>query len=188
MATLEDRVVAALEVVGADVAALQRASGGNGWAVYAVPNLKFLGQSNDDPNTLDFYEEGSFTPTLHGAVGAGTAVYSTAVGRYIRMGKYVAFSFRIGISSIHGATGQAIVRGLPFIAGASDTGMRGGCVATYWAGMVGTIAQFTGVPLNDYIPLFIDTAHVSSTTNAEISTRFTTNSIFYMHGHYFTAG
>ena len=186
MSTLEDRIVRALEVVGADVAALQRASGGNGWAVYQVPHLKFLGNPSSDPNTLDFYETGTFSPIIYGANKPGASTYSLNIGYYTRIGNYVAFSIRIQLTSISGATGQALIGPLPFIVGNGALGMRGGCHAAYWGNMNSYVAQFSGVPNENFIPVFIDTSHFASTSAVDIATVFKNGSLFYMYGHYFT--
>lgn len=186
MSTLEDRIVQALEVIGADVAALQRASGGNGWAVYSVPHLKFLGNSSSDPNTLDFYETGTFSPIIYGANNPGVSNYLFNVGYYTRIGNYVAFSIRMHIDSISGATGRAIIGPLPFIVGNADLGMRGGCHAVFWANMKAPVAQFSGVPSGNSIPLFVDNLHVTTSLSLDITSFFQSGVSFYMYGHYFT--
>jgi hypothetical protein len=59
-------------------------------------------------NTLDDYEEGTWTPTL-----GGTATYSTQAGIYTKIGRMVFISGQLSVTSI--GTGQtAIVPGLPF--------------------------------------------------------------------------
>lgn len=184
MSTLEDRIVQALEVIGADVAALQRASGGNGWAVYSVPHLKFLGNSSSDQNTLDFYERGSFTPILMGSDSPGTVGYSVQDGRYVRIGNYVGFSIRILLTSISGASGHIKIAGLPFIVG--NEASRGGCIASYWAGMRVAINKFSGLPIGDHVPVFIsNTLNDSATIFSNIFTQLQGGSRFFMHGHYF---
>jgi len=67
-------------------------------------------------NVLDWYEEGSFTPTVTGASVAGTASsYPTQVGRYVRMGRLVYVEIELQWSG-HTGSGIARIQGLPFAA------------------------------------------------------------------------
>ncbi|HEX5184239.1 MAG TPA: hypothetical protein VFW19_13965 [Allosphingosinicella sp.] len=71
-----------------------------------------------DPNTLDDYEEGSWTPALAFG-GASTGVtYNTQAGRYTKVGRLVFIDVRILLTSKGSATGVASITGLPFIAAA----------------------------------------------------------------------
>ena len=69
-----------------------------------------------DPNTLDDYEEGTWTPTVVGNSTAGTASYSTQVGSYTKIGRQVTVQFNIVYT---GGTGIGALRvsGLPFTCG-----------------------------------------------------------------------
>lgn len=70
-----------------------------------------------DPNTLDDYEEGTFTPTVAGTTAAGAGTYTTQVGRYTKIGRVVQFSIYLDWSA-HTGTGNLRVSGLPFTAAA----------------------------------------------------------------------
>jgi hypothetical protein len=72
-----------------------------------------------DPNTLDDYEEGTFTPTVIGSTTAGTATYSTQTGTYTKVGRLVTATIFLGWSGGTG-TGDLRLTGLPFsVSGAS---------------------------------------------------------------------
>lgn len=73
-----------------------------------------------DANTLDDYEEGTFTPTVKGTVSAGSGTYSAQEGRYTKIGDVVYFKLLLSWSASTG-TGNLSFGGLPFNA-ASDTG------------------------------------------------------------------
>lgn len=75
-----------------------------------------------DANTLDDYEEGTWTPTVVGTSGAGTVNYILQVGRYTKIGNRVFFQFSVAWNSGTG-TGFLRVTGLPF-ANASGTGFN----------------------------------------------------------------
>jgi hypothetical protein len=72
-----------------------------------------------DVNTLDDYEEGTFTPIIIGTTTAGTGTYSTQVGHYTKIGNIVNFNCSINWSA-HTGTGNIRVSDLPFITGDVD--------------------------------------------------------------------
>ena len=64
---------------------------------------------------MNWYEEGTFTPTIGGDSVAGVQTYNTQVGFYTRIGNRVEFNLRIVLSAKDAATaGNLIVGGLPF--------------------------------------------------------------------------
>ena len=68
-----------------------------------------------DANTLDDYEEGTFTPVIQGTTLAGTGTYTSQVGRYTKVGNVV--NFFIGVTwTAHTGTGNMQISGLPFTA------------------------------------------------------------------------
>jgi hypothetical protein len=71
--------------------------------------------ASSDANTLDDYEEGTFTPTVIGTLTAGTASYSTQQGRYTKIGNRVLISIFINYTGGTG-TGSIRIAGLPFAA------------------------------------------------------------------------
>lgn len=69
-----------------------------------------------DPNTLDAYEEGTFTPVINGNTTVGTGTYATngQVGRYTRVGNRVFISGTVAWTA-HTGTGTMVLGGLPFV-------------------------------------------------------------------------
>lgn len=76
----------------------------------------FSGSS--DANTLDDYEEGSFTPTVRGSSTAGTFTYDTTntFGRYVKVGPLVNFQLAVVVTAGSGSAGELYVASLPFTA------------------------------------------------------------------------
>jgi hypothetical protein len=71
-------------------------------------------------NTLDDYEEGTFTPTVIGTTTAGTATYGGGQqGLYTKIGRMVYFSIYLGYSGGTG-TGDLRIAGLPFTIASAD--------------------------------------------------------------------
>ena len=66
-----------------------------------------------DANTLDDYEEGTWTPVIAGSTTAGTASYSLQTASYTKVGRLVFIYGIVGWSSGTG-TGNLKITGLPF--------------------------------------------------------------------------
>lgn len=71
-------------------------------------------------NTLDDYEEGTFTPVVSGTGTAGAATYTAQVGIYTKIGNVVIFRLLMSWSA-HTGTGNLTVSGLPFSSAASPS-------------------------------------------------------------------
>ena len=71
-----------------------------------------LGGSTD-ANTLDDYEQGTWTPTVIGTTTAGTGTYSTQNGQYTKVGNMVTATSYVEWSA-HTGTGNMQLGGLPF--------------------------------------------------------------------------
>ena len=69
--------------------------------------------SSSNANTLDDYEEGTWSPTVEGTTTAGTVTYTSRSGKYTKVGNVVTFSAYIGWSSGSG-TGNLQIAGFPF--------------------------------------------------------------------------
>ena len=69
--------------------------------------------ASSDANTLDDYEEGSFTPTITPAGGAFTTL-SNVFGIYTKTGNVVNISITYTITTIGTASGAATIGNLPF--------------------------------------------------------------------------
>lgn len=66
-----------------------------------------------DPNTLDDYEEGTWTPTVIGTGTVGTATYTYQFGNYTKIGRQVFVECFLNWSAGTG-TGDLRIAGLPF--------------------------------------------------------------------------
>jgi hypothetical protein len=80
--------------------------------------------ASTDANTLDDYEEGTWTPTFFGSSSAGTTTYNSRAGNYTKVGRLVTVNASMAISSATG-TGAVTIGGFPFT---SATGTQGRCV------------------------------------------------------------
>lgn len=77
--------------------------------------------SSAGANTLDDYEEGTWTPTITFGGGSTGLTLDTgsSVGRYVKMGRSVTINVRILFTNKGSSTGTAAIGGLPFTSGGS---------------------------------------------------------------------
>jgi hypothetical protein len=94
--------------------------------------------ASSNANTLDDYEEGTFTPIITSA-GGGTPTYSVQSGFYLKIGQLVWVHARCILSNKGTlAAGQIRFAGLPFtVSGAATT--MGGFSVNYFGGMTTNI-------------------------------------------------
>jgi hypothetical protein len=85
---------------------------------------------SSDPNTLDDYEEGVWTPVIGGSGGQSGQAYLQQVGQYVKVGRAVTVSFDVTLSNKGTITGNVQINGLPFA-----TVMNSGGVVGYFAGL-----------------------------------------------------
>jgi hypothetical protein len=72
--------------------------------------------ASTNANTLDDYEEGTWTPTISGTTLAGTGTYSVQTGSYTKIGRLVMVTASLNWS-VHTGTGSMTITNLPFASG-----------------------------------------------------------------------
>lgn len=113
--------------------------------VPATGNIKFPATQNAsaDANTLDDYEEGTWTPTLTFATPGDLSVtYSSRIGIYTKIGRMVYITFWVSTSAFTHTTasGTCSITGLPFT---SSSATFGGAGLSQWNGV--TKANYTDI-------------------------------------------
>jgi hypothetical protein len=126
-----------------------------------------------DANTLDDYEEGTFTPTL-----GGTTTYTVQSGKYTKIGDRVFFTIQFAISAIGtGSTTQ--ISGLPFTTGGIP---EGATVAYFSSSATNIVSLYAQIPQsNTVIDLYSQTAAASGLGANAI---FTGSTSLQINGHY----
>jgi hypothetical protein len=119
-----------------------------------------------DANTLDDYEEGTWTPTVTSGSGSFTTV--SATGTYVKVGKQVAIRTTITITTVGTASGD-IVFTLPFTSSTSPNGDGIGAAGEFsFVGITGitfTSSSTTGsIKKYDYTGTVIGTGNTWQTT------------------------
>jgi len=102
------------------------------------------GSSNG--NTLDDYEEGSFTPSITFGGASVGMTYSTRVGTYVKVGQFVNCYMYILLTNKGTSVGQFQITGLPF----ANANLEGAHAASsQWATDLSSISgTFVGYVLN----------------------------------------
>jgi hypothetical protein len=111
--------------------------------------------ASSDANTLDDYEEGTWTPTLVAIVGSFTSnpTYSTQTGTYTKIGRFVYCNFRITLSNKGTTTGApyAGIGGFPFTVGAAVLGTGNLYFTNLNANWITLILQPNASDINAYL-------------------------------------
>jgi hypothetical protein len=120
--------------------------------------------ASTDANTLDDYEEGTWTPVVTFG-GNAVAQTGTLTGFYTKIGNIVTISCYIGLSAKGSSTGTAEVRGLPFTINSADGAYA--AVALY----------LSNITVTDYPKAFgiVNTTRIylAESTNAGVGTELT---------------
>lgn len=109
---------------------------GSGAVSFPFGQLSFPATQNPSTNvnTLDDYEEGTWTPTIGGTTTNGTYGYTAQIGSYTKVGNVVFLTGRIIVSSITAAaTGLLVIRGIPFNQASSGVAVGTVAYAAGWA-------------------------------------------------------
>lgn len=145
-----------------------------GLLTLAAGQIKFPASQNAsaDANTLDDYEEGTWTPSL-----GGTSVLSIVAARYTKIGRVVNFTVYFVITSL-GTGSTSVISGLPFTSG-SDVLVS----ASYWTGVSAAYTVLSGYLQSgtSTIQMYGATA---ATANIVTQTPFATGAAIALSGHY----
>jgi len=154
--------------------------------VTTAGQIKFPATQNAsiDVNTLDDYEEGTFTPTIFGVTSAGVGTYTSQGGFYTKIGNVVNFSTYI-VWTAHTGTGSMRVGGLPFTARNTNTTDRSSVTIGILESITLTSSNIAiGFILNSN-QIFLRQYPVGGGTNADIA--IDTAGTICVSGSYFVA-
>jgi len=101
--------------------------------------------ASSNANTLDDYEEGTWTPVVRGAVTAGTYELAIATGVYTKVGNLVTVTCRIVAAAVvtGGGTTYLQITGLPF----ENTSPANGAVSMSGLDMTTNYTWLTAAPI-----------------------------------------
>jgi len=115
--------------------------------------------ASTDANTLDDYEEGTWTPTL-----GGTATYSAQAGTYVKVGRLVYARGTLTVNSIGSGASLNAVSGLPFTL--NSVTINGGAFASfgYWASLASSVVALYGSADGGSTTLYFGSKSTAGTT------------------------
>lgn len=152
-----------------------------GGAGIKFPSIQY---PSTDVNTLDDYEEGTFTPTLYGSASTGVTTYTDQKGNYTKIGRIITYNIYLDVSTSTG-TGNIRIGGFPFPCWDNTAN---GAINNYWGGFNFTLTA------NHYVSsialLSNDTVGVpysslaGSAAGAQISITTDRSLIFFSNGFY----
>lgn len=97
--------------------------------------------ASTNANTLDDYEEGTWTPVIGGATSESGQTYAGQTGNYIKVGKYVFITCDVALSAKGTITGDVVIKGLPFSGAAFNQ-------PNTFSRWLNTVTSFTGLVFN----------------------------------------
>jgi hypothetical protein len=104
--------------------------------------------ASSDANTLDDYEEGTWTPVVTFGGNSVGQSYSTQVGNYTKIGRQVFVQCFVNLSNKGSSTGDAYITGLPFTSSSSGSSNSGGSLVGYF-NMTGITIPLIGISANE---------------------------------------
>jgi len=87
--------------------------------------------ASSDGNTLDDYEEGTFSPTIASGFSTAPSSYATQRGAYRKIGSYVYFQIQIDATGTVADGSGLQIGGLPFTAASASSVAHGGAFLNY---------------------------------------------------------
>lgn len=97
-----------LDPIDAEIVTPDTLAVGSGQIVFPV-----AANPSTNPNALDDYREGTWTPTFLGST-SGSGTFAPALGEYFKIGRFALVSFYTQVSSKGSAAGNMRIGGLPF--------------------------------------------------------------------------
>jgi hypothetical protein len=79
----------------------------------------------DQANTLDWYEEGTFTPAVTFGGGSTDLTYTAQTGAFTRIGNRVLFNFRLVLSAKGSSTGELRIVDFPYASADANVTYQG---------------------------------------------------------------
>jgi hypothetical protein len=140
--------------------------------------------ASSDANTLDDYEEGTWTPGVtFGGGSTGMTFAGYQGGKYTKIGNRVFFTAQMRLTAKGSSTGTALLTGLPFASAGGNQGISSVSFfvdSLIFTGTVGGQVDLDAVTISIYS--MISGGSATALTNTEFQN--TTN--VKMMGHYYT--
>ena len=134
------------------------------------------GSSN--ANTLDDYEEGTWTPAI-GNLSSGSVTYFVQNGTYTKIGNLVTVQFWIRNGSISSPVSSSLtITGLPFTSDSSSTRAGVAFRTNLLTGVTGVIASFMNDAATDFNLVSINNGISTALQGSNLATNFEFDATF----------
>jgi hypothetical protein len=131
--------------------------------------------ASSDANTLDDYEEGTWTPALSFGGSSTGITYNAAAGSYTKIGRLVYLTGRIGLSNKGSSTGSMRVTGLPYPPAAPSANSQDMQIGSLWYTAWTNASNLPIIPRTDLISNYIDFIYFSSGSEGGVTQSFINN-------------
>lgn len=135
--------------------------------------------SSANANTLDDYEEGTFTPTIDGSSSSPTVTYTNQTGYYTRVGQIVTCNFYLEGTARTGGTGTLTIRGCPFPV--IQAKAMGGNALTYAISSGGTASLYPTFTSDGSAAFYLLASANGGGTWTQIGVTSVTNGLWAIH-------
>jgi hypothetical protein len=125
-----------------------------------------------DANTLDDYEEGTWTPSI-----GGTATYTAQQGTYRKVGSVVFYTAYVQINALGTGT-TAYISGLPFATATTSNWVGGAAASTAATNIVSIYCTVVGTSINLY-------SRTAASASPAINTIWQNSALVEVNGFYF---
>jgi hypothetical protein len=139
--------------------------------------------ASGNANTLDDYEEGTFTPAF--TFASGSVTYSEQSGFYVKIGRFVQCNIALYISGLSSQSGNVTITGMPFTAGLGERFVCGWNIGL--ARDFASALTLTGYIGNNSATLQISKNAANATFSQLQGSDFTASTGFYVNIGYFTS-
>jgi hypothetical protein len=141
-------------------------------------------------NTLDDYEEGTWTPNFLWGGAASGIIYGNRVATYTKIGNRVFFHMFVDYSARGSSTGNFTITGLPFTSVVTASGGHS-AVAIWFSNVSLTNYVITGYVSQSSTTIFLNASPINTSAGSTIAITDTAfpaaNGGFMITGHYITA-
>jgi len=136
-----------------------------------------------DANTLDDYEEGTWTPILQFGGASVGITYSKQTGLYTKIGRQVTITANISLTAKGSSTGMAKIEGLPFTCMDNDGAYS---VPSFYFYNITFADRFIGFIIKNTKTINLKTTSEAGIESNITNTNFADNSVIVITATYFT--
>jgi len=121
-------------------------------------------------NTLDDYEEGTWTPILGGNASTSGQTYVYQIGRYTKIGRLVYCTFEVQLSTKGTITTRANILGLPFTTSGTGTYLDAGSVViSFFQNLASNQIYLSGYLIGNITQLELTATNTATTIQNNLS-------------------